>query len=253
MKFDLLLLGAGSGDGVPTITGSWGDCDPNDPNNRRTRSSALLQINGMNILIDASPDVYVQLIRENITHIDAVIITHIHYDHIAGLGELFCMLRAQNRKIPLYTDTRTLKSLQGFFSYAFQGEKLCGFSSHVIAYGGQDILGVPFFFFPQIHGKIMSLGVRIGDLGYSIDALRLEEKAFQALENVRTWVVPVRGFNDTSGHAGLTTVLTWIERVSPDKVYMINLGDQMDYKKVKGMLPSHIMLGVDGMTIEGVL
>ncbi len=247
------LLGVGPSTAVPTLAGFWGSCSPENIRNRRKRSSMLIQAGSLNILVDATPDVYFQLQREGIVNIDALILTHGHYDHIAGVGELFCMLRGQNRRIPLYTDTKTLHRVQSFFSYAFEKEASGGLIPNVIAYGGQDVLGLDVHFFPQDHGSVLSLGVRIGEVAYSIDAVRLEDKAFRALANVKTWFVPAKGFNDTDSHAGLTTALTWIEKVQPQMAYLVNLGLQLDYDEVTKMLPSNVTLGYDGLCVEGEL
>lgn len=249
--FNLKILGCGASSGVPTLMG-WGDCNPQQPRNRRTRASALLEINNCKILIDASPDVYTQFSREEIRVIDAVVLSHFHADHTAGLVDIFFLSRLMGRKLPLFADTKTITYLKRAFAFAFEGDDK-GFSPHVMAYGGQDILGVLVDFFPLEHGKVQSMGVRVGNLAYTIDVSAFTQKAECVLAGVEKIVVPARSFAGSHAHMGLSDALDVCARLSARECFLTNMSAGLDYDSVSAMLPHNVSLCFDGQVIQGAV
>ncbi len=114
------VLGCGPSTGVPVIGGNWGRCDPNDPRNRRRRVSVLVEIGGVVILIDTSPDLREQLLDAGVSWIDAVVMTHAHADHLHGIDDLRSVNRLMRSAIPLYADAQTLAEIESRFGYVFK-------------------------------------------------------------------------------------------------------------------------------------
>ena len=106
------ILGCGPSQGVPVIGNRWGDCDPAEPKNHRTRPSIIIETNGISILVDTSPDIRSQLLASNIETVDAVLYTHVHYDHIGGIGELRTLSFLAKRRIDIYGTFATLDTLK---------------------------------------------------------------------------------------------------------------------------------------------
>lgn len=246
----LKILGCGASSGVPSLLG-WGKCDPTNPKNRRTRSSALLEVNNRRFLIDASPDVYTQFRRENLENIDAIILSHMHLDHTSGLVDMFFLSRLLERKIPIFSDTRTITCLKKSFAFAFDGA--CGFVPHIISYGGQDVLGVILDFFPLEHGEVMSIGVRCGNIAYTIDAAAMTDRARKVLTGVEKLVLPGRSFVGSKAHMSIDTALQWCESLGVKEGFLTNMNNTIDYEAVSKIMPSGVSLCFDGMTIEGAL
>ena len=246
----LKILGCGSSAGVPTLVG-WGQCDPTNPKNRRTRASALLEVNNYRFLIDASPDVYIQFRRENIQSIDAIILTHFHMDHTAGLVDLFFLSRLLERKIPLLADTKTITTLKKSLGFVFDYENQ-GFFPHVVAYGGQDVLGVMLEFFPLEHGDVQSVGVRCGNVAYTVDTSAPTKQAYKALAGVERLVVPGRSFSGSYAHMSIDRAVQWCKSLGVREGFLTNMGCGVDYDAVSQMVPAGVSLCFDGMVIEGV-
>lgn len=245
------ILGCGPSSGVPSILG-WGDCDPQDARNRRTRSSAIVEINQRVILIDASPDLYAQLIREGIKRVDAVILSHFHADHVAGLVDVFFLSRFLGVKVPVVSDTKTITYLRRAFGFAFDVPNF-GFVPHIVAYGGQDILGIEMDFFPLVHGDVQTIGVRFGNVAYCIDVSDFTPRAQKVLHGVEKLILPGRSFSSTKAHMSIHDAIQWCEKLCVRQGYLTNLGSGIDYVEVSKILPSTVSLCVDGQMVNGVM
>ncbi len=259
----ITLLGVGGSAGLPQIggvdgAGDWGLCDPSEPRNRRTRSSIVIETSdSKRILVDTSPDLRLQLTAARIPRIDAIIFTHAHADHIAGLDEVRILNRIAGRPLPAYADERTWSELHARFDYAFKPWTPPAFyrpvmDVHLIEPGQTiDIAGEKITIFNQDHGFIPSLGLRMGDIAYSTDVVRLDDAALAALAGIKIWVVDCF----TAGpphptHANIDQVLAWAEKLKPTRVILTHMGPDMDYASLCAKLPPGIEPGFDGMIIE---
>lgn len=259
----ITLLGVGGSAGLPQIggvdgAGDWGLCDPSEPRNRRTRSSIVIETSdSKRILVDTSPDLRLQLTAARIPRIDAIIFTHAHADHIAGLDEVRILNRIAGRPLPAYADERTWNELHARFDYAFKPWTPPAFyrpvmDVHLIEPGQTiDIAGEKITIFNQDHGFIPSLGLRMGDIAYSTDVVRLDDAALAALAGIKIWVVDCF----TAGpphptHANIDQVLAWAEKLKPKRVILTHMGPDMDYASLCANLPPGIEPGFDGMIIE---
>lgn len=252
------ILGCGPSAGVPLCNGEWGVCDPRNPRNRRTRTSAALTLkDGQVWLIDTSPDLRQQVLRETITRIDGVLLTHAHADHINGLDDLRPFYFAHKKTIPLYTDADTLQSVRARFPYlAHQKEGTAstyplflGFHE-IVPLEPFDMAGVQVIPFEQDHGHSISLGFRFPTFAYSTDVLHLSQTALDVLKGVDTWVVDCMDIAPHRTHTHLDRTLEWIEIVRPNKAVLTHLSQAIDVEAIKLRLPPHVEPAYDGMVFE---
>ena len=256
------LLGTGGSAGVPMIGGAdgggdWGECDPREPRNRRTRTSIVVEIvQGQRLLVDTSPDMRGQLLDCRIAGVDAVLFTHAHADHITGLDDVRILNRIANRPLAAFATAETLAEMTHRFGYAFRPWQPPHFYRPVLeakpVRPGETIeaAGMAVRLFAQNHGRVETLGLRIGDFGYSTDVVALDEAALAALAGVDTWVVDCFLRGDTHfSHANLDTVLGWVDRLRPRRTVLTHMGTEMDWAWMQANLPPGVEAGYDGMVL----
>lgn len=258
----MTLLGCGGSGGVPLIggadeSGEWGACDPAEPRNRRSRTSALVEgPGGGRLLIDAGPDLRQQLLAAKASRVDAVLFTHAHADHILGIDDLRQINRNTGRALEAISTRNTLQKLDDRFDYAFIGPTPPFFFRPALeprrVEPGErfEIAGLPVAVFRQDHGVMDSLGVRIGSFAYSTDVVALPEESLEALEGLDTWVVGCFQPGPHKVHAGLGQVLEWVERLRPRRTVLTHMGNAMDYRGLLRGLPAGIEPAFDGMVLE---
>ena len=251
------ILGCGTSGGVPMLGLGWGDCDKNEPKNRRRRSSIFIEIDGYNILIDTSPDCREQLLDAGVTHIDAVLYTHAHADHCHGIDDLRWICHAMNSPINVFGDKETIESITSRFGYAFcKADEIKPTSYYKpvlipnIIDGDFNVKDIAVTAFQQNHGHGMSLGYRIGDFAYSTDVWQLDDNAFEILAGVKTWVVDALQIKPHPTHSHLERTLGWVKEINPDLAILTHMNIYMDYSSLHNNLPYNIIPAYDGMTID---
>jgi phosphoribosyl 1,2-cyclic phosphate phosphodiesterase len=254
------LLGTGGSAGVPMIggadgSGDWGDCDPAEPRNRRTRSSIVIESQNQRLLIDTSPDMRAQLLDCRIPGVDAILFTHAHADHITGLDDVRVLNRIVNRPLMAFATAETLAEMMRRFGYAFRPWEPPHFYRPVLEakpIRPGDIIeaaGLSVEVFTQNHGRVETLGLRVGAFGYSTDVVVLGDAAFAALEGVDTWVVDCFLRETHWTHANLTIVRDWVDRLKPRRTVLTHMGTEMDWAWMQANLPAGIEAGYDGMVL----
>ena len=252
------ILGSGSSGGVPMVGMGWGKCDPANPKNVRLRSSLLVEVAGKTILFDTSPDLRAQLLAANVTHIDAVIYTHSHADHLHGIDDLRGINRAMSAPIQMYADETTLVEIKKRFAYALRplpdDNKTFYFKptleAHTIHAGTTfDVCGVSIACFEQDHGRSRTMGFRIGDFAYTTDLVNLPKPGFDVIAGVDTWVIGVFGPRPHDTHVHVDLALEWIAQVAPRQAVMTHLGPDLDYNELENSLPSSVTAAFDGLQI----
>ncbi len=256
------LLGVGGSAGSPQIGGAdgfgdWGQLDPAEPRNRRTRSSIVIETDDQQrLLVDTPPDLRLQLTNTGIGRIDAVLYTHAHADHIAGLDEIRILNRIIGRAMPAYATRGIWAELRQRFDYAFKPFHGGFFSRPVLVVEeivpGQTvpILGLDVRLIDQDHGFSRSLGLRVGNFAYCTDVVHLDEEALAALTGLDLFVVDCFTRADRHAtHASLNQVLAWVERLRPRRTVLTHMGPDMDYQALRAILPPGIEPGYDGMVI----
>ncbi len=257
------LLGTGGSAGVPAIggpdgAGDWGVCDPLERKNRRTRSSILLESEtNQRLLIDCSPDMRAQFLDNRLPGADAVLFTHAHADHIAGIDEVRALNRLAQKPLDAFATQRTLDEIIRRFAYVFAPWEGRGFYRPVLEARPVvpgEVAHIPDFslqVFTQEHGRIESLGLRSGGFGYSTDVTGLNETALGILEGVDTWVVGCFLRHDHHWtHANLPKVFEWVARIKPRRTVLTHMGGDMDWAWLRANLPPGIEAGYDGMVLD---
>jgi phosphoribosyl 1,2-cyclic phosphate phosphodiesterase len=257
------LLGTGGSAGVPMIggvdgSGDWGDCDPAEPRNRRTRSSIVVEgADHQRFLVDCSPDMRNQLLDCRVPGVDAVLFTHAHADHITGIDDVRILNRIAGRPLAAFATAETIAEMTKRFGYAFRPWEPPHFyrpvlEAKVVTPGDVlDVAGLSVQLFTQNHGRVETLGLRVGSFGYSTDVVALNDDAFAALEGVDTWVVDCFLRSDRHWtHANLDTVLGWVERLKPRRTVLTHMGPEMDWAWMQAHLPDGVEAGYDGMVLD---
>ncbi len=255
------LLGTGGSAGVPLLggedeRGNWGDCDPAEPRNRRTRTSALLEgPDGRRLLIDAGPDMRQQLLSVGKAKLDAILFTHAHADHIMGIDDLRQVNRVTGKELPAYGTRATLSRLDDRFDYAFIGATPPFFYRPALAgvrveYGQEiEAAGLKLTLFRQDHGVMDTLGFRCGGFAYSTDVAIMPEESLPHLQGLDTWVVGCLQKGDHKVHASLRQVLEWVDLLKPRRTVLTHMSIEMDYRSLLDELPPGIEPGYDGMVL----
>jgi len=252
------MLGSGSSSGVPEIGCPCKVCTSDNPKNARTRVSLYLEVSGACFLIDSSPDLRIQALRHDIQRVDAVLYTHDHADHTNGLDDLRAFNKLSNEAVQIYGNRETLESIQRRFPYPFipKLDKFWYRPSLITNELGNapidrtTIAGVSVTTFQQIHGKVKTLGYRIGDFAYSTDCNELPETAFEALAGTEVWVVDCLRYAESYTHSNLKLTLSWIERVKPRLAIFTHMAHDFDYETLSRELPAGVVPGYDGLVIE---
>ena len=256
------LLGTGGSGGVPLLggadgSGDWGDCDPAEPRNRRTRTSCVVQgESGQRLLIDAGPDLRQQLLANRISQVHALVFTHAHADHVMGIDDLRQVNRNIGATLDAYGTRMTLLKTEDRFDYAFRPATPPLFfrpalEPRRVEYDQVfEAAGLTVKVFRQDHGMMDSLGVRVGNFAYSTDVVLIPEESMPALEGLDTWVVGCFQHAPHKVHANLAQVLAWVERLRPRRTVLTHMGPAMDYQSLCRMLPPGIEPGHDGMVLD---
>jgi len=250
---EVTVLGCGGSLGVPMSGDRWGDCDPNEPRNRRRRASILVRSATTAVLVDAGPDLREQLNEFRIRKLDAVVFTHAHADHVHGIDDLRPITFDQGA-IPAYAEERTRADLDDRFAYAVDSRDVDrGLYRPILSMrridGPFTIGDIPFVPFTQDHGFLPSTGYRIGDFAYSTDVVALDDAAFEALAGVRSWIVDATREAPHPSHAHLSRTLEWIDRLGPERAWLTHMNHTMDYATLCRRLPDHIRPAHDGLTV----
>lgn len=245
------VLGCGASGGVPLTGGIWGDCDPGDPRNRRTRSSLLVEQGGTTVLVDTGPDMRQQLLAAGVTKLDAVLYTHAHADHLHGIDDLRALNVSMGRAIDAHGSAETLRQITRRFDYAFRPDPGPRPRLKPIPIDGPfqvgDIDVVPF---DQDHHVCISTGFRFGPVGYSTDVVRLGEAAFTALAGIEVWIVGALQYAPHPIHAHVDLVLEWIARLKPRRAILTHMNHTLDFAPLAARLPAGVEPAVDGLVIE---
>ncbi|HEX5452915.1 MAG TPA: MBL fold metallo-hydrolase [Stellaceae bacterium] len=249
------ILGCGASWGVPAIGPDWGRCDPADRRNRRRRASLLVESRGRVLLIDSAPDLREQLLDAGAGRIDAVLLTHAHADHLHGIDDLRIVNQLTGNPLPFYGAADALAEAEQRFGYAMQpampGKPLYRPALVPIPVDGPFIAAeLPVVPFAQDHGRVVSLGFRIGPLGYSTDATELDDAAFAALAGIELWIVDCLRREPHPTHSHLAKTLGWIERVRPRRAVLTHMDQSLDYRELAAELPAGVEPGYDGLSIE---
>jgi len=240
---------------VPLIGCACAVCRSPEPRNRRSRPSIIVETETTRVLVDTAPELRLQLLAAGIDDLDAVIHTHGHADHTAGLDDLRAINYLRDASLDLYADAETLAGLGQRFGYAFAAQRpIRGwYRPHLIAWpidGPFRIGDIDVTPFVQGHGPGQTLGLRFGQVAYSTDVDHLDKAAFEALAGVEVWIVDCLQTKPNPAHSHLAQTLAWIERVAPRRAILTHMSHDLDYTALCEMLPPGVEPAYDGLTID---
>ena len=255
------ILGCGSSGGVPRLGGEWGACDPTDPRNRRRRCSLLLEriadTGTTRVLVDTAPDMREQLLDAGVGHLDAVVYTHGHADHVHGIDDLRMIVFNTRKRLQVWADHATQDSLLSRFGYAFVQPAGSPYppildlntidGRFAIEGAGGAIELQPF---RVDHGSIDALGFRIGGLAYLPDAVRIPEDSWPVLADLDVFIVDALRYKPHPTHAHVAMALDWIERAAPRHAVLTNMHVDLDHAVLESETPDHVTPAHDGMVLD---
>lgn len=269
MSMEFTLLGTGSSGGVPRIGNDWGECDPDNPRNRRRRCAMLVRrqvgstadaADATTLLIDAGPDLREQLLFAGVTHLDSVLLTHPHADHIFGFDDLRQLWVRHGERVDVFFDQATKDRLFQAFAYCFEqppGSSYPPFCNEHRAISGQvfEVEGpggiIPVLPLQVEHGDICALGVRIGDVAYVPDVKTVDiESSRQQLENLDVLIIDALRRRQHPTHMNVEEALDFIKAFKPGRAILTNMHGDLDYETLRRELPDNIEPGYDGMLIN---
>jgi phosphoribosyl 1,2-cyclic phosphate phosphodiesterase len=263
MSLRFTILGCGSSMGVPRPALGWGACDPNNPKNRRRRTSLLVERSApggrTRILIDTSPDLREQLLAADVDWLDGVLMTHEHADHCHGIDDLRALFVKKRRRVDMFLGEAASRVIRPRFRYCFEKppggdyppivteHRIAPHQAVTIAGEGGPITALPLL---QQHGDIVSLGFRFGAFAYSCDLSDMPLESAAALDNLDVWVVDALRYTPHPSHFSLADALAWIGRLKPRRAILTNLHADLDYETLRRQLPPNVEPAYDGIEVE---
>ena len=252
---ELIILGCGSSLGSPWINNYWGNCDKKNKLNKRTRCSAFIKKGNLSVLIDSSPDIKEQFIKNKINDVDCVLYTHEHSDQTSGIFELRPFFWKHKKKIDIYADARTLKALKKKYDFCFYGGQ--GYipimkpnlikKKQMIKKGKNKI---SFDTFKVEHGQITSTAYVFNKTAYLSDCSNINSSDLNKLKKLNYLIIDCLKFKRHPGHFNLETSIKISIFLKPKKTILTNLHTELDYNFLKKNLPKNILPAYDGMRLK---
>ncbi|MDE6271525.1 MAG: UDP-N-acetylmuramate dehydrogenase [Muribaculaceae bacterium] len=252
-RIKVTVLGSGTSKGVPELMCDCGVCKSENPLDHRLRASVLVETMGVKLLIDASPDFRKQALKVDLRHVDGVLITHEHYDHVGGIDDLrpFCF----SGPVDMYMKSDVKEHLMKRLDYCFRSDKYPGVPSFEITEIDSSrnffIKGVEIQPIEVFHGKLPILGFRIGRFAYITDAKTIPEEEKEKLEGLDVLIVNALRERDHFAHFTIKEALALIEEVKPRQAYLTHLCHEVGHHHAfAASLPANVAPAYDGLTIE---
>lgn len=249
----LTFLGTGTSQGVPVIACRCRVCRSGDSRDRRLRTSALLEVEGRNILFDIGPDFRQQMLREDVGRLDAILITHAHRDHVGGLDDIRSFNYVQHSKMDVYLNAEARFAIERDYHYIFEPHQYPGLPEadlHTVeapfVAAGVEVVPVK-----AMHKDLPVLGYRIGAMAYITDANYMAPAEIAKLKGVKVLVINALRREKHFSHYSLPEALAVIEEVAPERAYLTHMSHEMGlHEEVSATLPPHVALAYDGLKVE---
>jgi len=250
---EIEFLGTGTSTGVPVLRCHCPVCMSDDPRDKRLRTSAIVRYQGARLLIDCGPDFRTQMLRASDDNIDAVLLTHIHFDHVAGMDDLraYCF----ERPVPVYARADVLRDLHQRIPYCFAENPYPGvphFEEHVIGDDPFLVEGVRVEPIPVMHYKLPIVGFKIGPMAYITDAKTIDDAVVDNLRGIPLLVInALRKGGEHLSHMCLPETLSVIDRIKPGRACLIHMSDRIGLHADSGLiLPRNVELAYDGQIVK---
>lgn len=260
MKLRITFLGTGTSSGIPMLACPCAVCHSDDPHDRRLRCSALLDFFHTDctepfcrIVIDAGPDFRQQLLRENVSDLDAILLTHEHKDHIGGLDDVRSFNYFNQRSSDIYALPRVLKAVKREFAYAFAADRYPGvpeMSLHPVGDRNFSICGIEFVPIHVMHYKLPILGFRVGNFGYITDGSALAASEIEKLKGVKIFTINTIRREKHISHFSLGEALDIAAAVAAPRTYLTHLSHQIGkHRDLSASLPPGVQPAYDGLRV----
>jgi phosphoribosyl 1,2-cyclic phosphate phosphodiesterase len=250
----ITFLGTGTSQGVPMIACGCAVCTSADPHDKRLRSSILIEENGKNVVIDTGPDFRYQMLRAQVKHLEAVVFTHEHKDHIAGLDDIRAFNYFQNAAVDVYADSRVQTALKREFYYIFSEYQYPGIPQinlRTIELKPFTAAGIPFIPIEVLHYKLPVLGFRIHDFTYITDAKTISEAEIEKIKGSKILVVNALQKEKHISHFTFNEAIAFAEKIGAEMTYFTHISHRLGkYEDVSAELPANIRLAYDGLQLE---
>ncbi len=253
-RLKVTFLGTGTSIGVPVITCDCPVCQSSDPHDKRMRTSVMLEVNGFTFVIDCGPDFRIQMLRENVNNLDAVIFTHEHRDHIAGLDDIRAFNYVLNKKIDIYGTRQVMESIQTEFPYIFSESRYFGapqLTIHPIDEKPFTVRNIEFIPIKVLHEKLPVTGFRVGDFTYITDASFISEKELEKIKGSKVIVLNALRNSRHVSHFSVGEAVDILTKLNPEAAYLTHLSHFVGlHDEVNSKLPDFIRLAYDGLTLS---
>ncbi len=252
------LLGTGTSTGIPVIGCTCRVCQSEDPRDKRSRCACFIEVDGIHILIDAGPDFRMQALQNNLPKIDAVLITHHHFDHVVGLDDLRPFLFWNREPIPCYADETTADVLRKMFWYIFEDGSYPGVAK-LDLFEIKDAFQVNSRYeekesvrvtpIEAYHGKLPILGFRVGNFAYLTDTNRIPDTSLPLLEGLDVLVLDALRHEPHRTHFTIEEAIDMAHQIGARQTYFTHMTHSILHAEEDAKLPEGIALGYDGLTI----
>ncbi|MDR1406049.1 MAG: MBL fold metallo-hydrolase [Prevotellaceae bacterium] len=253
----LTFLGTGTSQGIPVISCHCGVCCSTDARDKRLRTSALFEVDGVTILADAGPDFRQQLLRAQVTRLDGILLTHEHKDHVGGLDDVRALNYTSGKPVDVYAETRVQQALKREYAYAFAKDKYPGvpeFNLITIDENPFAVKGIAVLPIRVQHYRLPVLGFRIGNVAYITDASRIDSREKEKLRNLDILTLNVIRRTPHLSHFSLPEALALAEELQPKQLYLTHLSHQIErHAELAASLPPSTAPAYDGLTVASPL
>lgn len=250
----LTFLGTGTSQGVPMIACPCEVCASTDPRDKRLRTSALLQVGGLNIVIDAGPDFRAQMLAADVRHLDAILLTHEHKDHTGGLDDIRAYNYFDRVSVDVWATERVQNAVRRDYAYAFEPDPYPGapeMTLHDISDGPFNVKGVEVIPVTGHHSTLPVTGFRIGDVAYLTDFNGIDKAEIEKLHGVKVLAVNALGHNLHPSHFNVEQAIELSQKVGAGQTYLTHISHRMGlYTEQQALLPDGVFLAYDNLTIE---
>jgi phosphoribosyl 1,2-cyclic phosphate phosphodiesterase len=250
----IIVLGSGTSVGVPTIGCDCDVCRSSDPRDQRLRPSVLVSYQGRNILIDTTPDLRTQALRARINHLDAVLFTHSHADHVMGLDDVRPFNFRQKGHIPIYANEPTMAAIHRCFPYIFDGQKkesnVPRLTANTIDGSPIELFGMTFLPVPIMHGSQQIYGFRFGNAAYLTDHSEVPEASMDLLRDLDVLFLDALRYRPHATHSTVEHSIGTAQKLNARRTYFTHICHEIPHSAGEAKLPPNIFFAYDGLELD---